>query len=74
MGAANGIHVHRLDQLYILQVDLVVEAAASFRSESVTVDSFHLDFGTVQIDTVSRADFDGPKPEFLRSAVQLGFI
>ena len=73
---AHGVHVHRLDELHVLDVLCLRQCAATLRAEGVAVHTLHDDLLPVDEDTVAQVAFkavavlDGAEAEALSLRVE----
>ena len=69
--ASNGIHIHLFQQQAIFQTHRLTKRATGFWMETMSIGSFHQKFGTIQINTVVRTNFDGAEPYFLSETMSV---
>ena len=58
-----GIHVHLFDKAGILQVELPTYATSGFRVETMPIGTFHQQFDSIKINTISWSELHGSETD-----------
>ncbi len=66
---ADGVHVHLLDQVHIVDAHLPAGSPACCGPKGMVTDTPELDFHTIDINTVTFPDFNGAKANLFGSFV-----
>ena len=67
----HGVHIHRFDELRILQAHSRAQGARRLGMEAVAIRTLHDQARTIQINTVVGAEFDRAKTNLIRHAMSL---
>ena len=70
MGETHRIHVHRLDELYILDTLRRTESPSALRTERMAVHSLDDNLRSVDVNAIRLTVFDCPEAELLMLTVE----